>query len=90
LIENPVVERGVPPAALRFYTARALLIDELAAYAVPSCQVADRRRSRQRLNSQVLAGMPHQMKEALRRRDAGEPMRDMPAPTMSPTARFRG
>src|SRR5213080_1078815 len=32
-----------------------LLIDELAADPVPSRQIADRRRSRQRLNRQVLA-----------------------------------
>ena len=37
-----------------------LLVDELAAHAVPGRQIADRRRSRQRLNGQVLAVTPRQ------------------------------
>ncbi len=39
-----------------------LLIDELAAYPVPGGQIADRRRSRQRLNRQVLAVILRQLR----------------------------
>ena len=55
LKQNRIVPCGRRESVIqRCLGLMGLLVDELAAHPVPGCQVADRRRSRQRQNSQVL------------------------------------